>query len=353
MITFYEIQDAVLAKFGKDIVNKATFLKDYRLVKSYINDIQETVYQYNMPFMKKEGVITLKSKYTASTITVVNGSATITGAATVWTCDMVGQLIIISGVAYRIAGFTSTLILTLDSPYIGTGAAGLSYAIYYDTYTLPIDFKTLEDIGNENQDIEILELDEQKYYLDNIDTTTTIPEYAKFLIKDSSLYNTGTVTVSSTTVTGTSTAWDSSLVGKYIQIGTYGKLYKITAASATSITIDSAYGGTITTTMNYKIEPQGLMTMRFYYAPSVAFKIPFIYWQKEIAMYDDSDISPIPSDSILVDGTIWKMSKADDTQLRITNISADRFKFDFDEKIARLGGIKTHSSQNSVVEYKG
>jgi len=351
MITYYEIQKAVLAKFGKNISDASKFLTDYDLVKRYINNIQEMVYEYNMSWMKKEGMITLKAKYTTSTITVVNGSSTITGATSVWTVDMVGQLIVISGVAYRIAGFTSTTSLTLDSPYIGTGASGLSYAIYYDTYDLPIDFKTLEYIGSENQYLNVLKEDDTRYYLDSIKTTSGIPDYYKFLIKNEAMYSTGTCTANTTTITGTGTAWDSSLVGKYIQIGTYGKLYKITAASATSITINENYGGTITSTMNYKIQPQGLMSIRFYYAPTTAHKIPFIYCQKSIPLYDDTDISTIPSDSILIDGGIWCFSKADDNSLRVSNISTDRFKIDFAERLSRLESINIYSEQNSTVDY--
>lgn len=67
--------------------------------------------------------------YTIGTITVVKGSTTVTGSGTTFTVGMVGQSIKIGKIWYRIGGFTSTTVITLEKPLQETGVAGASYTI--------------------------------------------------------------------------------------------------------------------------------------------------------------------------------------------------------------------------------
>jgi len=76
----------------------------------------------------------------------------------------------------------------------------------------------------------------------------------QFLFPD--LYNTGTVAVTrgSTTVTGTSTVWDQTMVGLQFRIGVNAPIYTIQSVeSATSLTLQNAYGGTTDTSSTYEI----------------------------------------------------------------------------------------------------
>jgi hypothetical protein len=70
-------------------------------------------------------------------------------------------------------------------------------------------------------------------------------------------YSTGTVSVTngSATVTGTTTAWPATFVGRSIKVGTDGVTYKITAASATSLTLSTTYAGTTGSGKSYAIMP--------------------------------------------------------------------------------------------------
>jgi len=71
--------------------------------------------------------------YTTGTVTVTNGSATITGSGTTFTQAMVGRYFRVTdgseGLWYRIATFTSTTVLVLENIYEGTSGAAKTYEI--------------------------------------------------------------------------------------------------------------------------------------------------------------------------------------------------------------------------------
>jgi hypothetical protein len=73
--------------------------------------------------------------YSTGTVTVANGSTTVTGTGT-FTAGMVGRWFVVTdttsadyGYWYRVGGYTSTAIITLEQSWQGTGAAGLTYKI--------------------------------------------------------------------------------------------------------------------------------------------------------------------------------------------------------------------------------
>ena len=78
----------------------------------------------------------LVDDYTAGTVTVANASTTVTGDSTTFTAGMVGRWFTVTdttsadyGYWYRIGGFTSTAVITLEQSWQGTGAASLAYKI--------------------------------------------------------------------------------------------------------------------------------------------------------------------------------------------------------------------------------
>jgi hypothetical protein len=85
------------------------------------------------------------AKYTTGTVTLTNGSTTVTGAGTTFTAAMVGRYIQSSagdGLWYRIASFTSTTVLTLETKYLGATTAGLNFQIA-EAFGLPEDLHML------------------------------------------------------------------------------------------------------------------------------------------------------------------------------------------------------------------
>lgn len=74
-------------------------------------------------------------KYTAGTVTLTNGSATVTGNATNWISG--GLYSVVAGHWFRYGSFTSLIVsvnsatsITLAEPYPGSTASGLSYEVY-------------------------------------------------------------------------------------------------------------------------------------------------------------------------------------------------------------------------------
>jgi predicted CXXCH cytochrome family protein len=65
---------------------------------------------------------------------------------------------------------------------------------------------------------------------------------------------------SGTTVTGYGTNWTSALVGQYIQNTSVATAYRITAATATSLTITPAYGATAHTYQDFYLHPAATFT---------------------------------------------------------------------------------------------
>lgn len=90
-----------------------------------------------------------QDSYITGTITVTNGSTTITGSGTIFTAAMVGRYFQVTdtvgtgdGNWYRITGFTSTTILTIENKYDGTSISGKTFTIS-EIFSLPEEMQIL------------------------------------------------------------------------------------------------------------------------------------------------------------------------------------------------------------------
>jgi len=114
-------------------------------LETWINDtVQYLARARRWPFYQKVGYISLTEPYEEGTVTLTANSTAATGAAVDWSDDMEGQEFYTSddsGRLYEIASVVpSPDSLTLASAYLGTGGAGLSYAIRYVRYDAPSDW---------------------------------------------------------------------------------------------------------------------------------------------------------------------------------------------------------------------
>ena len=87
------------------------------------------------------------AKYTTGTVAVTNGSATVTGSGTTFTRAMVGRYFQITdadgdGLWYKVSGFTSTTVITLENFYQGTTDSSNNYQIA-EAFGLPEDLHML------------------------------------------------------------------------------------------------------------------------------------------------------------------------------------------------------------------
>lgn len=87
--------------------------------------------------------------YTTGTVTATNGSQTITGSGTTFTAAMVGRYFQITDTAqtgdgnwYRITGFTSPTVLTIENKYDGLTVSGKTFTIS-EIFSLPEDMHML------------------------------------------------------------------------------------------------------------------------------------------------------------------------------------------------------------------
>lgn len=118
------------------------------------------------------GQLYVPAAYTTGTVTVNDGSTTVTGAATAWTADMVGRQIMMAnqGVPWYdiVAVNVGLQTITLDRAYSGPNLAGAIHEVNLVYATMPADFdffKTVVDTVREWR----LYFDVQQHLLDSWD----------------------------------------------------------------------------------------------------------------------------------------------------------------------------------------
>lgn len=92
-----------------------------------------------------------QAAYTTGTVTLTNNNAAVVGAGTTFTAAMIGRYLVpttagADAMPYEIIGFTDATHITLNTPYIGTTTAGLSYKIV-EVPLLPEDMQILPCYG--------------------------------------------------------------------------------------------------------------------------------------------------------------------------------------------------------------
>jgi hypothetical protein len=129
----------------REIVNLVLTRADNLLtadVKTWINErIRQVTDRRNWSWLDAEGVFSLVDDYTTGTVTVTEGSTTVTGDSTVWTSAMVGRLFRVGTNRdyYLVSAVGGNTDLTLDANYEQSTASGSSYALYAHRYNLASD----------------------------------------------------------------------------------------------------------------------------------------------------------------------------------------------------------------------
>src|SRR3990167_9112515 len=102
------------------------------LIKDAIQMGLDRATMQDLPYLMTEGFITTVAPYETGTVTVANGSKTVTGSGTTFTAAIVGRKIRIESenAYYRISAFVSTTEITLEVAYQGTTQSGADYSIY-------------------------------------------------------------------------------------------------------------------------------------------------------------------------------------------------------------------------------
>ncbi len=256
--------------------------------------------------------IPLAAPYTTGTVTTTLDSKTITGSGTTWTKDMEGSFFQVgTSEAYEIRSFVSTTSLTLAIPYQITGDTGLSYTIRKRFYNLPLNFvkalaldAKISTPGYDDEDV--LAYNDDASFVDK-PTTSGKPQWFGIAGNShrSDYFNTGTVTVATTTGTSTWTISSGTLptdiVDREVRIVGDSRGYAIDARTGnTTFTTYNTYvnpsdATNIATAASYAITPKQTKLVGFSDIPDqrYVFSLPYIKSLEE--NISDSDISPIVS----------------------------------------------------------
>jgi hypothetical protein len=242
----------------------------------------------------REGWLPLSVPYSTGTVAVTQDSRTVTGTNTVWTSDMQGRLFLgPNNEYYRIASVTNGTTLLLTEPYQSVSvASGGLYQIWQDTYDLYPEVFSVIDFVNYSDPQQMTE-DFTKHGrgLFPRPTSTAVPRDYSVVGKTalSSVYSTGTVsvTINTTTVTGVGTTWLGNIKPGYeITIGVYTytvrevntntslELYQLAVATASSVT--------------YTSRGRNMLRVKFL-RPTVQQIVQYSYYAKSYSLMNDSD----------------------------------------------------------------
>ena len=128
------------------------FLKDSSsvglvMIKKFINRAYRDAWvRFPWPERHAQAFLAMTAPYTTGTVTVTNGLTTVTGSGTTFPSYGAGTVkfaLSINGEWYGVATRDSATQLTLDRNYLGDTAAGVTYIVYRDIYTLASDVGSL------------------------------------------------------------------------------------------------------------------------------------------------------------------------------------------------------------------
>ena len=274
------------------------------MVNAMIQVALNRVYQFHdWPFYLdfRNGVLTTTDDYSTGTVDLTNGSTSVAGNSTVFTSAMVGRKIRVQGekAYYRIAVFTAADgagALTLDNAYQGTTGTSLSYEIFQDEYRLNANvdkYKSFRQIQNG-----LLTIDMLPKNFDELFPTPQAysdPYFSIYVGNDTSTYTTGSLGISSSTVTGVGTAWTSVPgLGKRSRIRVGSSWYTVnTVDTATQITIYEA--ATVTAGTSYVVSLDNIV-VQLYNIPNAARHLYYRYFRLPAPLVNDYDSPDMPSD---------------------------------------------------------
>ncbi len=291
---------------GADPANK---IRARRRLNSIKSDVISR-YGGRWPSNYREGWLPLVPLYITGTISVINGSNTITGTTTSWDSTMVGSKILIGGAYYKIATVVSTTSLLLTQPFQGTTNPTLSYQIWKDEYIVYpevlsiggfLDYElgaTMSESWPRNM--------KQSYPVPVNNELPTV--YTVIGRKDDAQYSTGTISgsINSNTLVGVGTAWLANIKPGYsILVGT--TTYHVRSVeSDTDLTLYQsltvALGGS-----TYTAKGKNCLNIRFREPVSQRI-VHYWYWAKDYPFVNDADedwIAEIYSE-ILISGAVNK-----------------------------------------------
>ena len=182
----------------------------------------------NWPWRVKTTYVQTVANYTDGTVTVTNGSRTVSVSGGAFTSAMVGRFFKLDREAemYEIAAVPNSSTLTLRLPYIGAGASSQPYRVWKRYYELDPDVPNHKSIVLGQWPYTIRWIDEGQFnsafiqpYLQGYPEAWTLGGVDRSV----SAYSTGTISVTTgtRTFTGSGTSWLGNIFnGSKVTVGT-------------------------------------------------------------------------------------------------------------------------------------
>jgi hypothetical protein len=248
--------------------------------------------------------------YATGTVTVTNGSATVTGSGTTFTSAMVGRYFHVAGDTdrYLISAFVSATEITLSTVYGGTGGAGqsynigLAYTMSKSQYRIPLNVghiasAFIRSTGNPLFGAHPYVQD----YIDPDDQASGEPTEMRIVGHTSkALYSVSTCTVTEGSATvnfNASVTLDNYFVGKDFRVAGDLRHYTIESVNigGDSLVLTEAYLGDDGTDVSYEIEPAGTPEVRFEQFPVGAeYTVDYRYLIRHPWLISDNEMPLFP-----------------------------------------------------------
>jgi hypothetical protein len=296
-----------------DVENISQVTDQRNLVNRIMNRTLSRIAGFGtFPFYLDEGFFTTVAEYTTGTASITNGSATVTGSGTSFTAAMVGRKIRFNGenAYYRILSFSSATSIALEVPYQGTTNTAATLSVYQDEFRLRGDVHVPHFMRQIEDGVSLFDVDPGEYdVLFPSSTVTGNPNLVVPIGTRRDTYSTGTVTASSKTITGTSTAWTSVQGlsrGSRIRIG--NNVYTVQSVdSDTAITVYETV--TTVTGVNAYVITLDNPRVLLHKIPDTAQNIYYRFYREPVPLINDYDEPDLPSDWqwLLVVGSLTEL----------------------------------------------
>jgi len=348
IVTFQEIYNEILTQMN--LTEETVEANILNSIKLRINQIQDFLfYRKNYEWRKQPFYFTSRPIEQTGTVTVTQGSRTVTGSGTSWTDIIKYGHIIVNGKAYKIdphATVTSTS-LKLVSEYPDASGSSLSYKIIESTKLVDPNISSIVNIFIEGSEKKVTNAN--RLTLTRVDTGEPL-EFALGGISNFSYYSTGTVSVTqdSNAVVGVGTTFTSDMEGMPFRVNDFPILYTIAEVQdSTNLTLKETYQGSTASGKSYKIAPEGSLLLQSRPVADTRYFVEVEALIKSKRLVRPTDISLLPDHAPLLWGSIWyAFDTATEKNPVKTNMAKSNFKDAlklFDEQYHVVSNMKWQS----------
>lgn len=279
---------------------------------------------YDWPHLTRYGEIRTVTNYTTGTVTITNGSRTVTGSSTVWTSAMEGRFFRPQSGNhwYKIIRVVSATELTLYSAITESSASDRTYTIWQRFYYFPTEVRKVLEFGSWIRDGRILNKSNRDLRDLTVDISNT-GEPEEFVMYGScpfeSTYSTGTISISkdSTLLEGENTVWLANVEpGDEVEIG--DDIYRVKRVeSDTRIRLLNAAVRDVVSGTAYAVRKKDNLGFQLYFNPNSEIILPYTYSKYVYDMVNEDEDEPeLPGekfDEAIIIGTEakWLRSRGD------------------------------------------